>query len=82
MMILPGLIETYCRMMGMPEPHQENKLQNFNQAKSEISGSFVLTHAHTRQFIDGISFWILNINRDVAGRKNGMFGGCYRQAVS
>ena len=57
---LLGLIDTYCRMTGMTGPHQEDELQNINQAEAEIAGGFVLTHAHARQCIDGISPWVLN----------------------
>lgn len=47
----------------MTGSHQEDELQNINRAEAEIAGCFVLTHAHTRQCIDEISPWVLNVIR-------------------
>lgn len=55
--LLSGLIDTYCHMSGMQSPLDAHQIAVIGES-AELSGRFVLGHAHARTAIDGHGMYV------------------------
>ncbi|KAH6587214.1 hypothetical protein BASA50_001347 [Batrachochytrium salamandrivorans] len=56
---LKELVDTYTLMSQMEGPLREEQLQNTDPFVSSTKGSFRVTHAHVRSYMDDLGRWVL-----------------------
>jgi len=57
---LIGLVDLYCEMSGMNGPLDDAQITAIMEAEpAETEGSFVISHAQVRTFLDGLGMWVL-----------------------